>query len=506
MEENYRRLFGEMFLTVLLSIRTKMIAGMKIPTVDGYPIGGNKLDLRGAGLGIRYNNKSKGEKRNPHDFHYDDAMNEMWQKASNLAAMTPATRNRSADLLRALSILAVVLGHLLLAAPFMDADGAHLDHLLARSPWTHWLTWCFQVMPVFFFVGGFSNGITWDAALRSHKSYSDWLGTRLARLLLPVLVLLVFWTLTASIAHLAGVPAEMIRVGSQVALIPTWFLAVYCLVVLLTPLTRGAWKRWGASTIWVLVALSVLGDIAYFQWDLRILGWGNYLFVWLAVHQLGYAWLDRTGTSRGTSWACFVGGFLLLLAMVEWGPWPRSLVGVPGAEISNTTPPHLPLLALAAFQFGAVLLFEKRINRFLQNARAWTATVLVNGVIMTVFLWHSTAMMLLFGLAILLGGVGLDPTPGEMDWWVMRLPWLAVLMAGLLPFVGLFSRFERAVSATHSFPSAWRLVPGTLIACGGLALLAFHGIGGDGPLGLRIDALVLPFLGLALAGLLSPKH
>jgi fucose 4-O-acetylase-like acetyltransferase len=430
-------------------------------------------------------------------------MRRIWFKAKNMAEKTPATRNRSADFLRAVSILVVVLGHWLLAAPWVDSSGAHLDHLLARSQWTHWLTWFFQVMPIFFFVGGFSNGITWDAACRNRKKYSEWLGTRLARLLLPVLLLLVFWTVTASIAHLARVPAEMIRIGSQVALIPTWFLAVYCLMVILTPPARWAWKRWGASTIWVLVTLSVIGDLAYFQWDFRILGWTNYLFIWLAVHQLGFVWLDRTCDTRAKAWTFCAGGFLLLLGMTVWGPWPRSLVGVPGGEISNTTPPHLPLLALAAFQFGAVILLENRINRFLQNARVWTATVLVNGVIMTVFLWHSTAMMLLFGLAILLGGVGLGSNPGGLDWWMMRLPWLIVFLASLLPFVAMFARFERTVSPDRSFPAAWRLVSGTFIACSGLALLAFHGIGGEGFLGLRTEALLLPFLGLGIAGLLA---
>jgi hypothetical protein len=274
-------------------------------------------------------------------------------------------------------------------------------------------------------------------------------------------------------------------------------------MVILTPPARWAWKRWGAATIWVLVTLSVIGDLAYFQWDFRILGWTNYLFIWLAVHQLGFVWLDRTCDTRAKAWTYCAGGFLLLLGMTAWGPWPRSLVGVPGGEISNTTPPHLPLLALAAFQFGAVILLENRINRFLQNARVWTATVLVNGVIMTVFLWHSTAMMLLFGLAILLGGVGLGSNPGGLDWWMMRLPWLIVFLASLLPFVAMFARFERTVSPNRSFPAAWRLVSGTFIACSGLALLAFHGIGGEGFLGLRTEALLLPFLGLGIAGLLA---
>ena len=120
-------------------------------------------------------------------------------------------------------------------------------------------------------------------------------------------------------AEIVGVPAEMIRVGSQVALIPTWFLAVYCLMVILTPPARWAWKRWGFATIWGLVTLSILGDLAYFEWDLQILGWTNYLFIWLAVHQLGFVWLDRTCNTRAKAWAFCAGGFLLLLGMTACG-------------------------------------------------------------------------------------------------------------------------------------------------------------------------------------------
>jgi hypothetical protein len=38
--------------------------------------------------------------------------------------------------------------------------------MLEYQPWTQWLTWLFQVTPVFFIVGGYSNGISWNAAIR----------------------------------------------------------------------------------------------------------------------------------------------------------------------------------------------------------------------------------------------------------------------------------------------------------------------------------------------------
>ncbi len=120
-------------------------------------------------------------------------MKSLWSAAARLAEKTPAKRNRCVDFLRAVSILVVVTGHWLMAAPWVDADGAHISHLLDVSPWAQWLTWGMQVMPIFFFVGGYSNGISWDAACRDGTSYQDWLSSRLTRLLGPVLVLVLFW-------------------------------------------------------------------------------------------------------------------------------------------------------------------------------------------------------------------------------------------------------------------------------------------------------------------------
>src|SRR5262245_300567 len=115
----------------------------------------------------------------------------IWLQAAELAAQTPAARNRTVDFLRAASILVVILGHWTSAAPDLDAEGKlAATHVLALADWTHWLTWVIQVMPVFFMVGGFSNGLTWRAARRDGVPYSGWLAGRLRRLVWPVLPLL----------------------------------------------------------------------------------------------------------------------------------------------------------------------------------------------------------------------------------------------------------------------------------------------------------------------------
>src|SRR5215470_6888090 len=88
-----------------------------------------------------------------------------WSRAAELADRTPPSRNRYVDFLRAMSMLVVIVGHWLAAAPYFDAtDTLTTSHILTVVPWTAWLTWIVQVMPMFFMVGGYANGISWRAA------------------------------------------------------------------------------------------------------------------------------------------------------------------------------------------------------------------------------------------------------------------------------------------------------------------------------------------------------
>jgi hypothetical protein len=178
-------------------------------------------------------------------------------------------------------------------------------------------------------------------------------------------------------------------------------------------------------------------------------------------------------------------------------------VGVPGDEVSNTTPPHLPILALAAFQFGAARLSEKPLRKWLEGQTAWAATVLINSMIMTTFLWHSTVMMLIFGASIQLGGIGLHALPGAADWWLLKGGWIALFAVVLVPVVALTSRWERQ-PVVRAPTLAVRQVLGTLIIGFGLAQLARYGIVDTSTDELQAFTLALPFLGAAVAGLIGP--
>ncbi len=425
-----------------------------------------------------------------------------WARARRLAAHTPPRRNRYADFLRAVSIGAVVFGHWLLTVPFATPDGLAFTHIFHVAPGSRWLTWALQVMPVFFVVGGYANAASWESALRSGRGYGAWAAARLRRLVVPLLPLLVVWTAMAVAARQLGVDPAMIALGWKLAFVPVWFLAVYIMVVAAVPATHWAWRRFGLASFWTLALCAAAVDLIGFAGGFPLARWTNYGFIWLAVHQLGYLWRDGrlSGPTRSLPWAA--GGLLVLVLLVTVGGYPVSMISVPGEAVSNSRPPTLALLALGALHIGLLLAVERPVRRWLEGVRPWAATILVNQTIMTLYLWHVTAMVLVIGFSNLLDGLGLGLAPGSPAWWVARPVWLLTLLAITCLFLLVFTRFESAArSGTARRLATWQAVVGAGTVSLGLSQLALHGIATDGPLGLRLWVLLLTLGGMALVTL-----
>jgi hypothetical protein len=398
-----------------------------------------------------------------------------------------------------MSMLVVTVGHWLAAAPYFDATGAVVTaHVLAVVPWTAWLTWILQVMPIFFVVGGYANGVSWRAECRDGTSYAAWLEGRLRRLVWPVVPLLIAWTGFVAIEYARGVRPELIQYGSQVAFIPIWFLAVYIVIVLLVPVLDSLWSRLRMRSFWALTAAAVVVDIVYFVSGLRWVGFANYLFVWGAISLLGFAWLDDRFSDRRQLLVWSVVAFAVLLALVLLGPYPIAMVSGGDEVVSNTTPPKVTLIVLAIMQGGLLLYAQRAARRWLEGRAAWTTTILLNGAIMTLFIWHLTATTLVVLASYLAGGVGLNLAPGSADWWWWRIPWLIANTIALAPLVLAFGRFERPRAVEGPPAPTWRYVVGGLSAAAGLAFLAAEGVGGYGALGLNVWGLALAFLGVCL--------
>ena len=432
-----------------------------------------------------------------------------WRTARALADKTPPSRNRYVDFLRAVSICVVVFGHWLVSTPGIVEGTLRNVEVMRVMPWTQWLSWAMQVMPVFFVVGGYSNSVSWLSAQGKGLGYGDWAAKRMQRLVGPLVPLLIFWILFTVIARQLGADHELMRGASVAALIPVWFLSVYIVVTALTPVTHAFYRTVGAASFWVFALAAALVDFVAYSFELPALRWANYAFVWLAVHQLGFMWQDGRLAGPRRALPLALGGLGVLIVLITFAGYPVAMLSVPGEPFSNSRPPTLALLTLGVFHTGLLLALEAPARRWLQRAVPWTLTVLVNSRIMTMYLWHLTVMVLLVALAMQFGDFGLHTLPGSSDWWPVRLAWLGVLFSVLLVFIALFGRFEQpAKRKTVSRLPTWRIVIGTILLSLGLALLASGGTSVEDSIGLRLVAVLPALIGafLVMPGVSFRSH
>jgi len=426
----------------------------------------------------------------------------IWAQAKAKAEKTPSSRNRYVDFLRAASIFAVVLGHWILMAPYYIGDWLTPTDLLSQDHNAYWLSWVFQVMPIFFMVGGYANAVSWRSTQERGEGYSIWLTARLKRLILPVLPVIVLWNIIGLIAYQFQAFPGTLNIVSRFALLPAWFLIIYLFGIILVPWMHRAWQKFGFLSLWALIISAIIVDYFAFGMGQKSLGWINFFFVWLAIHQFGFAW--QAGRLKGIRstfpWA--LGGGIFAGFLLRSGVYPLIMVPAQGIDSSNVFPPNLLLLAFALFQGGLLLIFEPLVQRWLKKINLWTSVILINGMIMSLLMWHVTAMVIVVGVAILLGGVGLNYFPGSPEWWLARPLWFLVAAVVLILILPAVARFERPRSVPKNI-HLWRLIPGIVLICVGLSFPSTIGIITETAPGIRVSIFLLPFIGAALAGILS---
>ena len=406
----------------------------------------------------------------------------------DLAEATPPERVRHVDLLRAAAILAVVTGHWLAAVVIHDGDVLTHMNALEVLGWAHPITWLLQVMPLFFIVGGYANA----ASMRSHRARggdaTSWLLNRSQRLVTPVTVLLVVLSGAGLLAALLGADTRQLGIMAHGAVLPLWFLVAYLAVVVLTPPMHALHRRYGFAVPVVLVGVVVAGDAVRLGTGIEWAASANFVLLWLAVHQAGFAWQDGSLPSRAPVAGPIAGvglGVLVLTTLV--GPYPVSMINVPGAQMHNVSPPSVALLALATTQLGLALLLSRAGERWMRRTRPWAVVIGINTVTFTLFLWHMPALVLAAFTLHALKALPHLPVD-SVAWLAWQVPWLLILAVVLAGLVAVFARVERGGDPRTG-------ISGRL---GDLLVRAGDGPGRGGVIGI----LTVASLGAAISGML----
>jgi hypothetical protein len=301
-------------------------------------------------------------------------------------------------------------------------DGAvRTTNLLAVVPALQPMTWLLQVMPVFFFVGGFSHATAYGSVRRRGGRYADFVRARATRLLRPTAVFVAVWLVLALLIEVAGADRGVLRIATRVVAQPLWFVGVYLGIVALAPVMlrlHDRHGRWAPAVPVALLAAAGLVDVARFVHDAPMIGYLNLAFVWLAVHQAGYLYADGRLARRWLALGLALGGLAATVLLTTAGPYPVSMVGMPGGKISNMSPPTVALAACAVWLIGLVLLLRDPVSRWLARPAVWRAVVTANGLAMTAFLWHLTAMFAATAATLAIGIP--QPAVGTATWWLVR--------------------------------------------------------------------------------------
>ncbi|MGW2023151.1 acyltransferase family protein [Streptomyces decoyicus] len=378
-------------------------------------------------------------------------------------AATPADRDRAIDVLRALSVVGVVLGHWLVTAVTLRADG----HLMGDSPLRHIpaltpVSWVLQPLAVFFFVGGRVAAQGYATARTARPDYGRWLARRLRRLLRPVGTLLFLWMLVVLGLAGAGVAHETISTLLNLVVSPLWFLLVFIVLTAATPLVRRAPGRIAVVACAVVAVLDVAhfatGGLAWVETVRNV----NVLAGWLVPYCLGAVWAAGGFARRRPAAVLLVTGLLATAALIVWGGYPASMVGVPGAAMSNLNPLSLAAVTFGLAQCGAALLLCGPLRRLVGQpgyaaAHApggqrsatpgqfvWALVALMNLSVITIFLWHQTAMLSTTAVTLALTGplFGLHTAPDASAWVLARLLWVPVFVLLLVALCRAFQHVE----------------------------------------------------------------
>ncbi|SDD73271.1 phospholipase A2 [Actinokineospora iranica] len=385
--------------------------------------------------------------------------------------------------LRVVSLGGVVLAESALA----------LAPLLAVPASTLWpLTWLLQLVPLFFFAGGNSNLLAWQAARARGTGYGGYLAGRVCWLIRPVLAFVTAWLVVPLSLDLLDASDAAVDTFGRLVAQPLWLLGLYLLVVGATPVLH--WLHRHAPVATPVAQAAAIAGLGLFGSGSAAAYAGGImlaaLFGQLAFHYADGTF-DRLPRPLLASVAAAALTCLVLLAAVAGHS--RELIAEP-AGTPSFVPSALGVLLIGLVQVCLVALPGPAGLRAVARGRAARAVRFVRSAPMTVYLVYLLAMLLVAGLIGAARSAGL-PSTAAVDWLARPSTLLALSLLGV-PTALAFLLFE------------WRstVEPGALAAGGqrgrldSVAAALGTGYGAAGIVGFAVTGLTGGAAGVVLLG------
>lgn len=355
-------------------------------------------------------------------------------------------RNHLIDLARVTAVLVVVVFHTLLWQVLL-VDGQVLVVPWAPGPVFWAISWVATVVPIFFVAAGYANTVVVDKWRASGAPYASFLTLRGSRLLGSMTVFTIMFTLIGTVAAWTGRLPEAVALSRQFAQL-LWFAVVYLLLLAAAPLAVWLHDRFGG---WVMLPL--LAGVIAVDALVRLTGnldlqWLNLALAWPLAHQWGIAY--HRGWFRG--WparrlAAVIAGCAAVIVLLVFGlHYPPAAVAWADVLVANLQPPTLAIVALGLAQTCVLGWLERAgVAATLRPATERVVRV-ANALLLTVYLWHIPAIVVVAGGLVGLSLVLPAAAPALMHPLLLVVlvplvvavaaPWIARLELRFIPVPG----------------------------------------------------------------------
>ena len=179
---------------------------------------------------------------------------------------------------------------------------------------------------------------------------------------------------------------------------PLWLVSIYLVMVIFAPFTIFLHKKYPYATVLGLITMTILIDNIDFSLNLSYIRLFNYLFFWIAIHQLGYFYADgkilKVNLNVFRYITLFTYGYLFY-QMSDSNPY-LSLASYRLTSLNNEDPPTTTYLIASIGLICLFLSLKNVIENILSNQKIWLLISHVHSNIYTVYLWHLFVFFIIY--------------------------------------------------------------------------------------------------------------